>query len=139
MRTTYYSRETTGDSTPFKNTKSPIFITADRATARNGESRGLLQLRPAAWTAVSMQPYEPTVWDWRANLDMGIDYLAFCRSELQRRSDVEFSYPLLLAAFHYGLEHVEARQFDLRRLKCPDNEIYRRLWEGGLAPLAPPR
>jgi lipopolysaccharide export system protein LptA len=37
VRTTYYSRETTNDSTPFKNTKSPIFITASRADARNAE------------------------------------------------------------------------------------------------------
>jgi lipopolysaccharide export system protein LptA len=37
VRTTYYSRETTGDSTPFKNNRSPIFITAERAEARNLE------------------------------------------------------------------------------------------------------
>ena len=37
MRTTYYSRETTGDATPFKNTKSPVFITAERADARNAD------------------------------------------------------------------------------------------------------
>jgi LPS export ABC transporter protein LptC/lipopolysaccharide transport protein LptA len=37
VRTTYYSRDTANDSTPFKNTKSPIFLTADRADARNGE------------------------------------------------------------------------------------------------------
>lgn len=35
VRTTYYSRETTGDSTPFKNSKSPVFMTADRADSRN--------------------------------------------------------------------------------------------------------
>ena len=44
--------------------------------ARNGESRGLLQLQPRAWTAVSILPYEPAVWDWRVNLEAGIDYLA---------------------------------------------------------------
>jgi LPS export ABC transporter protein LptC/lipopolysaccharide transport protein LptA len=35
VRTTYYSRESTNDSTPFKHTKSPIFITAERADAQN--------------------------------------------------------------------------------------------------------
>jgi lipopolysaccharide export system protein LptA len=35
VRTTYYSRETTNDSTPFKNSKSPIFVTAERADASN--------------------------------------------------------------------------------------------------------
>lgn len=107
--------------------------------ARNGEARGLLQLKPAAWATVSAEPYEPTVWAWRANLEAGIDHLAFTRSALQRRSDVEFSYPLLLAAFHYGFDYVEARRFEVGRLECPDNPIYRELWAGRLAPVVPPR
>jgi LPS export ABC transporter protein LptC/lipopolysaccharide transport protein LptA len=37
VRTTYYSRETTNDATPFKNTRSPVFITAERADARNND------------------------------------------------------------------------------------------------------
>ena len=48
--------------------------------ARNGDARGLMQLKPRAWRTVSMQPYEPTVWDWRANLEAGVDYLAHSRS-----------------------------------------------------------
>lgn len=107
--------------------------------ARNGEARGLLQLKPAAWAAVSTAPYEPTVWSWRANLEAGIDYLAFTRSALQRRSGVEFSDPLLLAAFHHGFEYVEARRFEIGRLECPDHPIYRELWAGRLAPVPPPR
>ncbi|GAB1490162.1 hypothetical protein MASR2M8_26210 [Opitutaceae bacterium] len=107
--------------------------------ARNGEARGLLQLKLSSWASVSMAPYEPTVWNWRANLEAGIDYLAFTRSALQRRSDVEFSYPLLLAAFHYGLEQVEARGFEVDRFECPDNPVYRELWAGRLTPVAPPR
>lgn len=106
--------------------------------ARNGDARGLLQLKPRAWAAVSREPYEPAVWDWRANLAAGIDYLAFCRSYLHRQPDVEFSYPLLLAAFHYGLDYVRERRFDVRRLECPDNAIYRELWQGQLTPVAPP-
>jgi lipopolysaccharide export system protein LptA len=35
VRTTYYSREKTGGATPFNNTRSPVFITAERADARN--------------------------------------------------------------------------------------------------------
>ncbi|HEX5734033.1 MAG TPA: LPS export ABC transporter periplasmic protein LptC [Blastocatellia bacterium] len=49
VRTTYYSRETTGDATPFKNTKSPIFITADRATARNGEGEAVYTGNARGW------------------------------------------------------------------------------------------
>ena len=106
--------------------------------ARAGDARGLLQLKPRAWAAVSREPYEPTVWDWRPNLAAGIDYLAFCRSYLHRQPNVEFSYPLLLAAFHYGIDDVEERHFDVRRLGCPDNAIYRELWRGNLTPVPPP-
>ncbi len=49
VRTTYYSRETTNDSTPFKNTKSPIFMTADRADARNGEGVAVYTGNARGW------------------------------------------------------------------------------------------
>jgi soluble lytic murein transglycosylase-like protein len=104
--------------------------------ARNGEARGLLQLKPAAWRLVSTAPYEPAVWDWRANLEAGIDYLAYSRSYVHQKST--FSYPRLLAAFHYGLDYLEERGFDVDRVPVPDNEIYRELWRGNLKPVAPP-
>ena len=104
--------------------------------ARNGEARGLLQIRPAAWRPVATQPYEPHVWNWRSNLEVGIDYLAFSRSTLHRKT--RFDYPKLLAAFHYGLEYVEARRFDVSEIPIPDNAIYRELWRGNLAPVQPP-
>jgi soluble lytic murein transglycosylase-like protein len=103
---------------------------------RNGEARGLLQLTPRAWRMVSVAPYEPTVWDWRANLAAGIDYLAYSRSYLHKKTT--FSYPLLLAAFHYGLDYVEARQFDVSRVAVPASPIYRELWRGNLAPVPAP-
>jgi soluble lytic murein transglycosylase-like protein len=105
--------------------------------ARNGEARGLLQLKPGAWRTVSREPYEPAVWAWRQNLAAGVDYLAWCRSDLHRRH--KFSYPLLLASFHYGMDYVEAREFDLRRLDPPDSAIYRELWHGNLTPVPPPK
>jgi soluble lytic murein transglycosylase-like protein len=104
--------------------------------ARNGEARGLLQIKPAAWAMVAAAPYEPTVWDWRANLETGIEYLAYARSNLHRQK--KFSYPRLLAAFHYGPEYLEARDFDLERIEVPANEIYRQLWRGNLSPVPPP-
>jgi soluble lytic murein transglycosylase-like protein len=106
--------------------------------ARKGEACGLLQLKPRAWADVASVPFDPAVWDWRTNLEAGIDYLAFCRSTLHRQPDVEFSYPLLLAAFHYGLDYVGERRFDVGRMECPDNAIYRELWLGHLTPVAPP-
>jgi len=105
--------------------------------ARNGEARGLMQIQPAAWRAVSSEPYEPNVWSWRKNLEVGIDYLAYSRSYLHRKTT--FSYPKLLAAFHYGLDYVEDRKFDVSRVPVPDNAIYRELWRGNLRPVESPR
>jgi soluble lytic murein transglycosylase-like protein len=105
--------------------------------AANGEARGLLQIKPAAWRTVSREPYEPNVWVWRKNLAAGVDYVAWCRHALHERK--KFSHPLLLASFHYGFDHVAARDFDLDRLKAPPNAIYRELWRGNLAPLPPPK
>jgi soluble lytic murein transglycosylase-like protein len=107
------------------------------AAARNGEARGLMQIKPGAWRVVNREPYEPGVWNWRTNLATGVDYLAWCRSDLHRRQ--KFSYPLLLASFHYGLDYVEARDFNLRRLDPPDSAIYRELWRGNLTPVPPPK
>ena len=49
VRTTYYSRETANDSTPFKNTKSPIFITAERADAQNAENTAVYTINARGW------------------------------------------------------------------------------------------
>ncbi|HLF83728.1 MAG TPA: LPS export ABC transporter periplasmic protein LptC [Blastocatellia bacterium] len=49
VRTTYYSRETTNDSTPFKNTKSPIFVTAERADAQNKEGIAVYTMNARGW------------------------------------------------------------------------------------------
>ncbi len=105
--------------------------------AQNGEARGLMQLKPAAWRTVALTPYEPDVWDWRANLVAGVDYLAYSRAYLRKKT--AFSYPLLLAAFHYGLDYVEERKFDVSRVPVPDNAIYRELWRGNFTPVPPPR
>jgi soluble lytic murein transglycosylase-like protein len=105
--------------------------------ARNGEARGLLQLKPAAWHQVSREPYEPAVWAWRQNLGTGVDYLAWCRNDLHRRG--KFTEPMLLAAFHYGLDYVVQRDFDLGQVAAPDNPIYRELWRGNMTPVPPPK
>lgn len=106
-------------------------------SAQQGEARGLLQLKPAAWQAVADTAYEPNVWDWRRNLETGIDYLAYLRSALYRKG--KFSYPLWAASFYYGYDFVEARDFDLRRISPPGHPVAQALWRGELAPLPPPR
>lgn len=104
--------------------------------ARNGNARGLLQIKPLAWRTVSALPYEPGVWNWRTNLEVGVAYLVYSRAYL--RTKTTFTYPLLAAAFHYGLDYVEDRSFLLWRMRAPDNPIYRELWSGNLVPVPPP-
>ena len=38
VRTTYYSREATGDAAPFKKPKAPVFVTSDQAVIRHNEN-----------------------------------------------------------------------------------------------------
>ncbi len=106
------------------------------ARAHHREARGLLQLKPGVWRKFSLEPYEPTVWDWRRNLETGVRYLGWCRSRL--RAQEKFSYPLLAASFHYGIDAVLAADCDLDEFAAPDNPIYRELWRGHLAPVPPP-
>jgi lipopolysaccharide transport protein LptA/LPS export ABC transporter protein LptC len=49
VRTTYYSHETTNGTTPFKNTKSPIFITAEKGDARNAEGFAVYTGNARGW------------------------------------------------------------------------------------------
>jgi LPS export ABC transporter protein LptC/lipopolysaccharide transport protein LptA len=49
VRTTYYSPATTNDATPFKNTKSPVFITAERADARNDDGVAIYIGKARGW------------------------------------------------------------------------------------------
>ena len=95
-----------------------------------------MQIKPRAWRTVSSAPYDPEVWNWRTNLVVGIDYLAYSRAYLHKKN--AFSYPLLLAAFHYGLDYVEDRDFKIHRIPIPDSPIYRELWSGNLGPVPPP-
>jgi lipopolysaccharide export system protein LptA len=49
VRTTYYSREAVSDSTPFRNTKSPVFLTADKADARNADGVAVYTGNARGW------------------------------------------------------------------------------------------
>ena len=104
--------------------------------ARKGEARGLMQIKPRAWMAVSDIPYETAAWDWRTNLAVGIGGLASIKSALAAKG--VFSYPLLWAAYHYGFDYVAARGFEMSRIPQPSDAIARRLWSGEIHPLDPP-
>jgi len=49
VRTTYYSRETTGGAAPFKKEKAPVFIAADRAVVRHREGAARYEGNARAW------------------------------------------------------------------------------------------
>lgn len=104
--------------------------------ARNGGARGLLQLKPEAWREVSDAAYEPTVWNWRLNLEVGIDYLAQLRSKLHRAG--HFSYPLWAASFHYGFDRVQDENYEIARLPPPAHPVLQALWHDQHTPIPPP-
>ncbi len=101
------------------------------------EARGLLQIKPGAWRAVSDLPFETGAWDPAANLGVGIRALGDLKRELTRRG--VFSYPLLWASYRYGIDFVAARGFDMRRIPRPSDPLAYRLYSGDIHPLDPPR
>jgi len=106
-----------------------------RPEARSSVARGLMQLTRRAWREASDESYRQA-WDWRTNVRVGIDYLAFCRDFLSRHDS--FSYPLLAAAYRYGPYYVKDKDFNLRQMRQPKNEIYRRIFRGNVRPVLPP-
>ncbi|MFO8026796.1 MAG: lytic transglycosylase domain-containing protein [Opitutales bacterium] len=105
------------------------------ARARSPVARGMMQLTKTAWREVSDQSYRHA-WDWKTNIRVGIDYLAFCRDFLKRHD--AFSYPLLAASYRYGPYYVQQRGFDLSRVRSPKNEIYQSIFSGQIRPVQPP-
>ncbi len=49
VRSTYYSRETTGGAAPFKNKKGPITVASDRAVVKHNEGAARYQGNVRAW------------------------------------------------------------------------------------------
>jgi len=105
--------------------------------AERGDARGLMQLKPRAWKAVSKIPYTTGVRNWRTNLEVGIDSLASIRRVLVEKG--VFSYPLLWASFHYSLDYVEAHGFDMSRIPRPQDPVSYRLFSGDIHPVSPPK
>lgn len=105
------------------------------ARARSSVARGIMQLTKPAWREVCDESYRQA-WDWRTNIRVAIDYLAFCRDFL--KSHDSFSYPLLAAAYSYGPYYVKNKNFNILQLKKPRNEVYRRIFDGNIHPVAPP-
>ncbi|MFU8848454.1 MAG: transglycosylase SLT domain-containing protein [Opitutales bacterium] len=105
------------------------------AKARSPVARGMMQITKPAWREVSEESYR-FAWDWKVNLRVGTDYLVFCREFLRRHDS--FSYPLLAASYRYGPYYVKEREFEIDKLRVPQNEIYKRIFDGVIRPVPPP-
>ena len=105
------------------------------AKARSSIARGIMQITEPAWREVTEESYKHA-WDWRINIRVAIDYMDFCRDYLHRYD--EFSYPLLAACYRYGPYYVKDKEFDLRKMLEPKNEIYKRIFDGDIRPVVPP-
>lgn len=105
------------------------------AYARNGDARGLMQIRPAAWKEVEETSHSHA-WRWRENIAAGTAYLGFLKEFLQAND--RFSYPLLAACYRHGPYRVEEVGFQLAELPEPRNEIYRAVYDGDPAPVPLP-
>ncbi|MEO0510269.1 MAG: transglycosylase SLT domain-containing protein [Verrucomicrobiota bacterium] len=106
------------------------------AKARSSVARGMMQLTKSAWREVSDESYRHA-WNWKTNIRVGVDYLAFCRDFLE--SHDSFSYPLLAASYRYGPYYVKGKGFTIAELRQPENEIYKRIFGGNIRPVAPPQ
>lgn len=106
-----------------------------RPHARTGVARGLMQLGRAAWQDVSDRPYRQA-WNWKRNVDVAVEYLAYCRRRLEQAD--AFSYPVLAAAYRYGPGYVARLDYDISRMKSPRNLIYAELLAGDRRPVPPP-
>ena len=104
--------------------------------ARSSVARGMMQLTEAAWKQVSQKPYR-AAWDWQTNVEVAVDYLTYCRSYLEQHG--AFSYPLLAACYRFGPHYVKRKQFDLKNIDRPQNEIYRAIFDGDLRPVPLPK
>ncbi len=103
--------------------------------AKSNVARGMMQLTRGAWTTVSERPYRHA-WNWRTNIEVGVEYLAYCRERL--RSADRFSYPLLAASYRYGPNHVRNNRYDFSRINQPRNRIYQELFSGNRTPVSVP-
>lgn len=105
------------------------------AHAKTSVARGMMQMTEAAWSDMTNLPYQ-YAWDWRVNIRVSLDYLEWCRAFLE--TNKTFTYPLLAACYRYGPQYVKDRNFDIRKVDRPKNEIYRKIFDGDLRPVAPP-
>jgi hypothetical protein len=97
------------------------------AHADSGHARGLMQMTPNAWEEVTSRSYSEA-WDWQENMEAAASYLHLLKSRLQ--SNDHYSWPVLAAAYHYGLGKIEQSRYDLSLLPPSRNLIYADMFNG---------
>jgi soluble lytic murein transglycosylase-like protein len=105
--------------------------------AQRGEAKGLLQIKPRAWRSVTNLPYESLVWNWRTNLAVGTEQLASLKKALVAKG--AFSYAMLWASYHYGLDYTSAHRFEMSWVPRPSDPVASKLWSGEVHPIPPPK
>ena len=105
------------------------------ANAESSVARGMMQLTEPAWQDATDLHYRQA-FDWETNVEVGMLYLKKLKGMLESRGI--FSYPRLAASYRYGYGALRREKFMVSRLETPVNRIYRKLFAGELAPVAPP-
>ena len=105
------------------------------AHADSGQARGLMQMTPHAWEEVTSRSFDEA-WDWQENMEAAASYLQLLKSRLQE--DDHYSWPVLVAAYHYGLGKIEQSRYDVTRLPQSRNLIYADLLKGRTPDLPAP-
>ncbi|HVF91694.1 MAG TPA: LptA/OstA family protein, partial [Blastocatellia bacterium] len=157
--TTYYSRESTNDSTPFKNAKSPIFLTAERAEARprdglaiyTGNARGWqddnfvkgdrIELYDREKKMIATGNVESTLYSIRQDAEKGTRETVpgFASADRMTYSDTErlVHYDGSVKA-RQGTDRIEASEVNVY-LKKDANEVDRMKAEGSVVLTQPGR
>jgi len=97
------------------------------AHADSGHARGIMQMSPDAWAEVTDRDFDEA-WDWRENMEEAVCYLQLLKSRLL--ADDSYSWPVLVASYHYGLGKIEQSDYNLAKLLQPKNRIYSQLFNG---------
>jgi hypothetical protein len=97
------------------------------ASADSGKARGIMQMTPDAWAEVTDRSFREA-WDWRENMEEAVCYLQLLKSRLLGEN--AYSWPVLVASYHYGLGKIEQSDYNLARLPPTKNLIYAKLFKG---------
>ena len=95
--------------------------------ADSGHARGIMQMTDDAWADVTQKSYSEA-WNWRTNMEMATCYLRLLKKRLEKSQ--HYSWPILVASYHFGIGTVERHGYNTARLPAVHNRIYRDMLKG---------